>query len=173
MSAREESGLDALFYFDRIRTNSKKPPPNRDGLLRPLERTRMARRPSSQPTEGELELLNLSWDHGPAPLGTLCAAVRQSRPVATTTVATMLKIMLDKGLVKRTQSAGGFLWSAAVSRQATQQKLLSGLVERAFDGSARLLVARLLADNKLSAADRKEIVAMLKAGPAGKKEGRP
>ena len=121
----------------------------------------MARRPSNQPTDGELELLRVLWDRGPCELGVLCGAVREARQVATTTVATMLKIMLGKGLVKRVRGERGLVWSASVSRQVTQKKLLAGLIDRAFDGSARMLVARLLSDRKLSADDRRQIVAML------------
>ena len=61
----------------------------------------MARTPSTQPTDGELEILNVLWSAGRADLGTIRAALQQKRPVATTTIATMLKLMRDKGLVDR------------------------------------------------------------------------
>ena len=61
----------------------------------------MARSPSDQPTQRELEILAVLWEHGPASLGTVCDALRRQRPLATTTVATMLKVMLDKKLVTR------------------------------------------------------------------------
>ena len=121
----------------------------------------MARRPSDQPTEGELELLRILWDRGPSELGALSSAIRETRPVATTTVATMLKIMLGKGLVSRARKDRVFVWSACVTRGAAQKKLLANLIDRAFNGSAQLLVARLLSDKQLSAKDRREILAML------------
>lgn len=79
----------------------------------------MARPPSTHPTDGELELLQILWQTGPAGLGHICTALRQQRPIATTTVATMLKVMLDKNLVRRKRTAQGYLWSAKSTRQNT------------------------------------------------------
>jgi predicted transcriptional regulator len=127
----------------------------------------MARPKSTQPTDGELELLKLLWDAGPSELGRICTDLRRQRPVVTTTVATMLTIMLGKGLVKRTRSPRGYLWSAKVGREATNRRLVDKLIERAFDGSAQLLVAHLVEAQKLSDADRKQVLALLKRGAAG------
>ena len=52
----------------------------------------MARPPSSQPTDAELEILKVLWEHGPAGLGQVHAAIQESRPVALTTIATTLKV---------------------------------------------------------------------------------
>jgi predicted transcriptional regulator len=126
----------------------------------------MARPKSTQPTDGELELLKLLWEAGPSELGRICTDLRRQRPVATTTVATMLTVMLGKGLVKRTRSPSGYLWSAKVGRDATSRRLVEKLIERVFDGSAQLLVAHLVETQKLSAADRKQVLALLKRGAA-------
>ena len=61
----------------------------------------MARPPSKQPTDGELEILKVLWEKGPAGLGQVHAVLAERRDVAITTVATMLKMMLDKGMVAR------------------------------------------------------------------------
>ena len=75
----------------------------------------MARPPSTQPTEGELEILKVLWERGPSGLKQVCDGLRRVRPVATTTVATMLRLMQDKGLVERGEgeSARGSVYSAA------------------------------------------------------------
>ena len=61
----------------------------------------MARRASKQPTDGELEILKILWDSGPAGLGQIHDVLHERRGVAITTVATMLKMMLAKELVER------------------------------------------------------------------------
>ena len=61
----------------------------------------MARPPSKQPTDGELEILKVLWETGPAGLGQIHAVLEERRGVAITTVATMLKMMLAKELVQR------------------------------------------------------------------------
>jgi BlaI family transcriptional regulator, penicillinase repressor len=121
----------------------------------------MARPASNQPTDGELELLKVLWQHGPAELGVICAELRRQRPVATTTVATMLKVMLDKQLVKRTPSKRRYLWSAKVSREHATRGLVKQLIDRAFDGSAQSLVAHLVEGQKLSDEDRRQILSMV------------
>src|SRR5262249_4375499 len=94
-------------------------------------------------------------------LGTVCAALRRHRPVATTTVATMLKVMLAKKLVKRSRGERAYLWSARVSRQAATSRLLGKLLDRLFHGSAARLVAHLLEDCQLNDHDRAEIRRLL------------
>jgi predicted transcriptional regulator len=120
-----------------------------------------------------LQILKLLWDSGPSELGRVCAALNEERKVATTTVATMLKVMLDKGLVERRQGERGYLWTAKVSRQATESGLTHKLIERMFDGSARRLVAHLIDEGRLSAADRREIQEMLERTIPKKRQETP
>ena len=80
----------------------------------------MARPPSAHPTDGELEMLQVLWQAGPSSLGQICPALRLRRPIATTTVATILKVMLDKKLVHRKRTPQGYLWSAKTTRQNTR-----------------------------------------------------
>jgi predicted transcriptional regulator len=124
----------------------------------------MARTPSTQPTDGELEILNVLWAAGGADLGTIRAALQQKRPVATTTIATMLKLMRDKGLVDRADGPRGYVWSAKISRRMARAGLIGRLVDLAFEGSARGLVAHMLEAGKLSAQDRQEIRRLLDEG---------
>ncbi len=121
----------------------------------------MARPPSSQPTDGELELLMLLWRQGPAELKSLCQAIRRHRPVATTTVATMLKVMLNKGLVTRASGPRGYLWSAGLEKEAVKTGSLKRLIDRLFDGSARALVAHMVEDQRLSDEDRRHFGSLL------------
>ena len=124
----------------------------------------MARTPGTQPTDGELEILNVLWSAGRSDLGTLRAILQQKRPVATTTIATMLTLMRDKGLVDRAQGPRGYVWSAKITRKAARAGLIGRLVDVAFEGSARGLVAHMLEAGKLSARDRQEIRRLLDEG---------
>ena len=101
----------------------------------------MARPARSQPTEGELEILKALWEQGPSELKQVCAALRRGRQVATTTVATMLKLMQEKGLVDRDFTSRSSIWSARVSRETASTSLVRRLMDLVFDGSARRLLA--------------------------------
>lgn len=124
----------------------------------------MARPPSAHPTDAELEILKVLWDAGPSELGSIVSALNRARPVATTTVATTLKVMVQKGWVERGDGPRGYRWSARVGREQTTSGLLRRLVDRVFDGSAGRLVARLIEDRALSAGDREEIRRLLGSG---------
>ena len=134
----------------------------------------MARPASTQPTDGELEILKVLWDEGPSGLKQVCDALRRGRPVATTTVATMLKLMQDKGLVDRDEGEAGrgSVYSARVSREAASTGLVRRLVDMVFDGSARRLVAHMLENEKLSECDRAEIRRLLDEDEARQAGGR-
>jgi predicted transcriptional regulator len=138
----------------------------------------MARPRSPQPTDVELEILKTLWESGPAELAVICAGIRRSRPVATTTVATLLGVMLQKGLVRRRQGPRAYLWEAVASREATATGLLRSLMERIFEGSARRLVAHLLSSGPVTESERREILDLLHGSPRpgkrpGRKRGKP
>lgn len=132
----------------------------------------MARTPSTQPTDVELEILNILWDVGPAGLGRVHEVLNASRPVAMTTVATMLKTMTTKGLVTREDGPKGFAYSALVSREATATGLVGKLLNHVFDGSARRLVAHLLSEGTLDEGERREVLELLNQAGKPKKGGR-
>jgi BlaI family transcriptional regulator, penicillinase repressor len=134
----------------------------------PRRESEMARPASEQPTDGELEILGVLWETGPAELRIVYTALCVRRKVATTKVATMLGVMLDKGLVRRTNGARGYSWSAAVSRDEAASGLVGKLVDRLFDGSASRLVAHLVAGGQLTAAQRRELQQLLTAAETQK-----
>ena len=137
----------------------------------------MARPPSKQPTDGELEILKVLWETGPAGLGQIHAVLEDRRGVAITTVATMLKMMLAKEMVAREDGPRGYLWTARVSRKAAVSSLIGKLVHHVFDGSARRLVAHLIEEGELDDREREEIFEILKSRrdtdrkPSPKKKG--
>jgi BlaI family transcriptional regulator, penicillinase repressor len=123
----------------------------------------MARPPSAQPTDAELEILKVLWERGPAGLGPIHAAIQENRPVALTTIATTLKTMLAKKLVARQDGPRSYVWSALASRGSTATGLLGKLVQHVFDGSARRLIAHLIQEGALDERDRAEIRALLES----------
>lgn len=122
----------------------------------------MARHPSKQPTERELKILKVLWGLGPARLSEVAAKIRESETIALTTVATMLKLMEGKRLVKRTHKKGQTLWVATATAQATRNGFLKSVAETLFDGSSKWLVSHLLEQGTLSKEEEAEIVALLK-----------
>lgn len=123
----------------------------------------MARKPSDQPTDAEFAILRVLWEHGPVGLGRIHEAIQDSKPVALTTVATVLRVMLDKNLVRREDGPKGYLWSAATTRTVAASGMLGKLLDGLFDGSARRLVVHLVEAGALNDRDRQAIRDLLDA----------
>ena len=73
----------------------------------------MARRPTTQPTEVELEILQVLWEHGPCPLGRIHRGVAESCGRAYSTTRKMIQVMREKGLVTCDESVRPQLYEAA------------------------------------------------------------
>jgi BlaI family transcriptional regulator, penicillinase repressor len=123
----------------------------------------MPRPPSTHPTDGELEILRALWERGPSSLSEICEVLRRERDVATTTVATILRIMFEKGLVRRKRAARGHQWSAAVTQNAAAQSMVGKLVDGIFDGSASRLVTHLVEAGRLSDKELAELRTLIES----------
>ncbi|MGI9455830.1 MAG: BlaI/MecI/CopY family transcriptional regulator [Aeoliella sp.] len=132
----------------------------------------MARPASKHPTDGELEILRILWANKSSTLSDVCEALRLQRDVATTTVATMLRVMLDKRLVKRRKSGGGYQWSAVVSHEKAVASLVGKIVDGVFDGSAGRLVTHLVETENLTAEQLAELKKLVDAKRRQKVKGR-
>jgi predicted transcriptional regulator len=106
----------------------------------------MAKAPP-KPTDAELEILQVLWQHGPATVRTVNEQLSKSREVGYTTT---LKIMLEKGLVQRDDEGRSHIYRAAVREQDTQGLLLDRFVEATFGGSALKLVMQALGHRRTS-----------------------
>ena len=126
---------------------------------------------ADKPTEGELEILSVLWNTGPATVRQVhreIAALR-GQPVAYTTVLKLLQIMTEKGLVAREESSRAHVYRAAVEKEQTQRRLLADLRDKAFGGSAAQLIMQALSGPPATAEELQEIREMLDRFEGGKR----
>ena len=121
----------------------------------------MARPPSQYPTGLELEILKILWRDGESPVRHVRDALAPLRDSAYTSVMTTMNIMRRKGYLKRRRNGKSFLYSPLVSEQATSRGMLSDLVERVFDGSARALMVNLLEAEGIGGGEIAELRALI------------
>ncbi|MEM6776050.1 MAG: BlaI/MecI/CopY family transcriptional regulator [Planctomycetota bacterium] len=123
----------------------------------------MARRESEHPTELELEILKVLWAQSPLPVREVRSRLGEEagRPLAHSTVVTMLNIMHRKGFVRRRKHGKAFLFSAKDERQNVVGRMMGDLVSKAFDGSPTALVLNLLETNDLDAEELSELRKMI------------
>jgi predicted transcriptional regulator len=114
-------------------------------------------KPLPRPTDAELAILRVLWELGPATVRQVHDALADDRDTGYTTTLKLMQIMADKGLVTRDESARTHIYSARVSRDRTQQQLVSDLIDRAFGGSAAALVLQALSAQPTSEKELGEI----------------
>jgi len=113
--------------------------------------------PPTKPTESELEILQLLWEHGPVSVRFVHEILEQQKEVGYTTTLKLMQIMAEKGLVTRDTSNRTHIYQAAVSEESTQKNLLEKFVDSTFRGSAMKLVMQALGNNKASKEELEQI----------------
>jgi len=96
-----------------------------------------------KPTDAELAILRVLWQHGPSTVRDVQEALVRRRPTGYTTALKLLQIMTEKGLVLRDERERAHLYQARFPEADTQRQLVGDLLERAFGGSAEKLVQAL------------------------------
>lgn len=96
----------------------------------------------------QLRIMQVLWQRGP----TTVADVRDELGdgLAYTTVATMLRKMEDRGLVRHEEADRKFIYEAAVGEDEVTRSMAGDLVERLFDGSVSAAVNHLLTSREVS-----------------------
>jgi len=94
-----------------------------------------------EPTERELAILEILWDRGEATVREVYETLRDELPIVQNTVQAFLRTMTEKKLVTFRPEGRSFVYRPLVEEQQTRSRLLSGLMQRVFDGSLDQLVA--------------------------------
>jgi len=119
----------------------------------------MPRKNTSRPTDAELAILAVLWEHGPCTVREVHGQL--DGEVGYTTVLKFLQIMTEKGLVERDETQRAHIYVAAKPREETQGNLVRDLTARAFAGSASKLVMRALSSERTSPEELDEIRQLL------------
>lgn len=114
------------------------------------------------PTDAELALLSLLWEHGPATVREVHERL-EDKEVGYTTILKQLQVMQEKGFVKRDERSRSHIYWAAVSQEKTQAALLERLVDSAFGGSTSALVVRALNRQQSTPDELAEIKTLLES----------
>ena len=104
----------------------------------------------------EFRILEALWGAGNLSIRELQERLAVSKPVAYTTVQTMVYRLERKGAVRRTRRIGNaHLFEAAISPNAAQRRLIDELLSF-FDGRTAPVMAHLIESGKLTRDDLRE-----------------
>ena len=108
----------------------------------------MTKSDTPEPTERELAILKVLWDGGEMTVRQVYEVLREQLPIVQNTVQAFLRTMDEKGLVTHRMEGRSFVYRAAIARDATSQSLVSGVLQRVFDGAIDQLVESALSLRK-------------------------
>ena len=118
----------------------------------------MARRTSRTLTEVELEFMQILWAHSEVtPEDIQNILLSRKRTLTGGSIRKMLAILMKKGYVKRSRKGKGFVYRAKVHQEQANRSMIQYLLNRAFGGSASLMVAALLENHPVPGEDLKKI----------------
>jgi BlaI family penicillinase repressor len=98
----------------------------------------------------QLRIMQVLWQRGEATVSTVHDAVAGERDLAYTTVATMLRKMEARGLVKHRSEGRSFVYRACVGEAAVSRGMADHLLDRLFEGSLADMVHHLLSTREVS-----------------------
>ena len=115
------------------------------------------RTPHPTLTPQELAIMKMVWKLEKATVRDVYEALRERRTIAYTTVMTMMKILEEKGYLKRARLERAYVYRPTRPRQQVLGAMVRDFVDRVFDGAAGGLVVHLAKDGKLSKDERQTI----------------
>ncbi len=130
---------------------------------------RMGRPISNRPTDAEFEILVCLWERGIATIRDVHDHLLLKRKVAYTSVATIMRIMLAKGMVELTDERRPQKFRAVITEVDARKLVADEWLERLFAGSVTDLVRHALAGRRCSS---KEITEMREAIEQAKSNSR-
>lgn len=125
----------------------------------------MARPAARELTERELEVMHEFWRRGESTVAEIRDTLAASGlDRAYTTVATLVRILSDKGFLDQTNDERPFRYRPARTYEEVSRKLLGDVLQSVFRGSRELLLVRLMEQRKLTAKERSLLEDLLGKG---------
>ncbi len=117
----------------------------------------MARKKLSSLTDLEIDIMNVVWRLRRATVRQIVDALRIQRPLAYTTVQTVLTILTQKGVVQYTREGRAYVYSAIIQPEGVRQETIKAVVDKLFAGSSQSLVLHLIESDTLTAEEAESL----------------
>src|SRR5262245_23956077 len=121
-------------------------------------------------TNGELEIVSALWNAGPATISDVHVAL--GRPVGYTTVQTRLNRLVEKGVVSKSDDRPA-RYRAMFSPEEVSRHDLDVLVRRVNQGQVVPLVACLVRDRNLTAAEIEDLRQLIDEAERQSRQNKP
>ena len=118
-------------------------------------------RPSLRLGDLQLKIMKVLWEVGRASVAEVHEQLSADR-LAYTTVATMLRKMEDRGLVRHDEEDRRFIYETAVSEDDVTRSMSDDFLDRLFEGSLATAVSHLLETRDVSREELVELERLIK-----------
>jgi predicted transcriptional regulator len=108
-------------------------------------------------TDLELDVMNVVWRQGSTTVRQIMETMSDHRPLAYTTVQTVLTILHQKGFVHYTSQGRAYVYHPAVRPEDIRKDTVSAVVDKLFSGSPRSLMLHLIESETLSVEEAEEL----------------
>jgi predicted transcriptional regulator len=105
-------------------------------------------------TPQELAIMKVVWRLETATVRDVYEALRKQRPIAYTTVMTMMKVLDDKGYLQKTMVERAHVYKPTKPRSQVVGAMVRDFVDRVFDGASASLLLHLAKDARLTGRQR-------------------
>ncbi len=112
-----------------------------------------------QLTRRELDVMSVVWELGSATVGEVLERLGEN--LAYTTVLTVLRTLETKGAVRHEKDGKAYRYYALVESGHVGDRAIDRLLDKVYQGSREMLIARLVEDEGLSPRELKRIRRLL------------
>lgn len=131
----------------------------------------MARK-NSRPSELELQVLSVLWEHGPATVRQILERLPDGKARAYTTVLTVMQGMSRKALVTHTQEGAAHVYHPAVQQDQIIRPVMRTLLRNVFGGDPSKVVQALLDSTDVSGEELKAIRKLITTAANSEREAK-
>lgn len=120
----------------------------------------MKRKREDKLTPKEEELMRLLWENGPIAISRLVELYPEPKPHFNT-VSTVMRRLEAKGFVDHEEVSGTFHYFAKVDKEYFRSRSFGNFIKNYFGGSYYGAVSSLVAEDKISADELKELLKLV------------
>ena len=121
----------------------------------------MPRKKLSSLTDLELDVMNIVWKYGSITVRQIVEELRTYRPLAYTTVQTVLTILTQKRFVEYTPRGRAYVYTPIVQPDGVRRETVTAVVDKLFEGSAQSLMLHLIESDSLTSEEATELRQLL------------
>lgn len=121
----------------------------------------MGRPASNRPTDAELEILQVFWKRGIATVRDIHDDLGANRKVAYTSIATIVRIMIEKDMVQIVDARRPQKFKATISEEQARKDITDDWLKRLFNGSVVNLMRHALTSRKCTGAEKQELMELV------------